>query len=449
MQGLEPVVRVRELKKDRVNFVLENVDLAFANSLRRVMIADLPTVAIDLVDFEVNTTVLPDEFIAHRMGMIPLVSTEADSVIRYNRECTCLTADWCQNCAIELSLNVSCNDNRTMDVTSNHLELIPPSMYNYRNNEGADAGEEMQRRVPDFGLPVGKNDPNVPPVLICKIRKGQHLQLKCVVKKGIAKEHAKWSPCTAVSFEYDPYNKLRHTTYWFERDIKSEWPLGENAKEEEPPREDEVFDYNAKPNKFYFDVETDGSLTAQDVVMKGLTELSRKLGNLLLGIKRAEEPEIEEAGVNGAGADGMGAPMGGGDAWSQSPPVGGATSQWSGAANSPGSGGWNPGGATSAWGGNAQSSPGAAAAGGASQWGGGTSAWGGGASGGGATSAWGGGAGNASPAGWGQNAGGGGDAWGAGASPQARQTGAWGAGSPSGANAGWGSPAQQQGGWNV
>lgn len=86
--------------------------------------------------------------------------------------------------------------------------------------------------------------------------------------QGIAKEHAKWSPCSAVAFEYDPHNKLRHTSYWFETDEKAEWPLGENAREEEPPREDEPFDFNAKPNKFYFDVETDGSLGAQEVVMK-------------------------------------------------------------------------------------------------------------------------------------------------------------------------------------
>jgi hypothetical protein len=86
--------------------------------------------------------------------------------------------------------------------------------------------------------------------------------------QGIAKEHAKWSPCSAVSFEYDPYNKLRHTTYWYESDIRAEWPLSDNAQEEEPPRDDEPFDFNAKPNKFYFEVETDGSLAPQEVVMK-------------------------------------------------------------------------------------------------------------------------------------------------------------------------------------
>ena len=86
--------------------------------------------------------------------------------------------------------------------------------------------------------------------------------------QGIAKEHAKWSPCSAVSFEYDPHNRLRHTTYWYETDIKKEWPLSTNAEEEEAPCDDEPFDYNAKPQRFYFEVETDGSLGPQEVVMK-------------------------------------------------------------------------------------------------------------------------------------------------------------------------------------
>jgi DNA-directed RNA polymerase alpha subunit len=42
-------------------------------------------VAIDMVEIETNTTVLPDEFIAHRLGMIPLVSANCDEAIRYTR----------------------------------------------------------------------------------------------------------------------------------------------------------------------------------------------------------------------------------------------------------------------------------------------------------------------------------------------------------------------------
>ena len=82
---------------------------------------------------------------------------------------------------------------------------------------------------------MGKGDPSVPPILLAKMSKGQEVELVCKAYKvgyvfdvatmisadsgqGIAKYHAKWSPLSAVGFEYDPHNKLRHTTYWFETD---------------------------------------------------------------------------------------------------------------------------------------------------------------------------------------------------------------------------------------
>lgn len=54
----------------------------------------------------------------------------------------------------------------------------------------------------------------------------------CALPQGRALEHAKWSPVSAVGFEYDPYNKLKHTDLWFEvgTDPKDEWPISENGR---------------------------------------------------------------------------------------------------------------------------------------------------------------------------------------------------------------------------
>ena len=49
-----------------------------ANALRRIMLSEVPTLAIDMVDMQINNSVLNDEFIAHRLGLIPIVSKSVD-----------------------------------------------------------------------------------------------------------------------------------------------------------------------------------------------------------------------------------------------------------------------------------------------------------------------------------------------------------------------------------
>lgn len=184
-----------------VNFELKNVDLSFANSLRRIIQAEIPTVAIDLVEFSVNSSVLADEFIAHRLGLIPLDSRGIDD-IQYSRDCDCDQS--CEKCSVRLQLHAKCTSDEVMKVYARDLLVSPDRP----NNQ--------------IGNPV-ITDPDGLGPLICKLRKDQELQIMCIAKKGIAKEHAKWAPTSAVGFEYDPHNKLHHLDLWYEQDAESEW----------------------------------------------------------------------------------------------------------------------------------------------------------------------------------------------------------------------------------
>lgn len=185
-----------------VDFELTAADLALANSLRRVMIAEVPTMAIDLVEIEANTSVLADEFLTHRLGLIPLNSKGCDRSIIYSRDCDC--DQYCDLCSVTLTLHARCTGDDIMKVYARDLVV---------------GGGRPNGHV---GSPIIV-DPEGMGTVICKLRKGQELRMKCIAKKGIAKEHAKWSPTTAVGFEYDPHNKLRHLDLWYEEDPVKEW----------------------------------------------------------------------------------------------------------------------------------------------------------------------------------------------------------------------------------
>jgi DNA-directed RNA polymerase II subunit RPB3 len=75
-----------------------------ANALRRIIIAEVPTMAIDIVTIVENTSALHDEFIAHRCGLIPLVSTEVDR-FKFFDECDCSMGN-CENCTVHFDLKV-------------------------------------------------------------------------------------------------------------------------------------------------------------------------------------------------------------------------------------------------------------------------------------------------------------------------------------------------------
>lgn len=89
-------IRVRELKDDYLKLELRGTDPSVANALRRIMLAEVPTLAIDLVFIEVNTSVLDDEFLAHRLGLIPIFSEKVAKDLLFPQECS--DCEWENGC---------------------------------------------------------------------------------------------------------------------------------------------------------------------------------------------------------------------------------------------------------------------------------------------------------------------------------------------------------------
>ncbi|KAK5661471.1 hypothetical protein OQA88_11373 [Cercophora sp. LCS_1] len=291
-EALGPAIKISEANQVRVKFELSNADISFANSLRRVMLAEIPTIAIDLVQIEDNSSVLADEFIAHRLGLIPL-NAEGVETLNYSRDCDC--EEHCERCSVTLSLHAKCTGDENMQVVAR--DLVP-------------VGERINQVL---GTPVITDSDGLGP-LIMKLRPGQEIKLTCIAKKGIAKEHAKWAPSAAIGFEYDPHNKLHHLDLWYENEAKAEWPPSEYATLEEPPQEGEPFDYDAVPNHFYFNVETAGPLPPDNIVSEGIKVLQYKLAELLRELSDGDGGDGPNGGYDGPRSPGFG---GGGEGWGQ------------------------------------------------------------------------------------------------------------------------------------
>ena len=164
-------VKLIEEKDNFLRFLLTGTDHSYANALRRAMMAEVSTMAIEDVIVLENTSVLYDEVIAHRLGLIP-IKTDLDAYV-LPEECDCKSELGCSKCRASFTLEAEAKDEPLMVYSS---DLKPESDV----------------------TPVSGNIP------IVKLGPTQKLRLEVYARLGRGIEHAKWQPVSACAYKYLP-----------------------------------------------------------------------------------------------------------------------------------------------------------------------------------------------------------------------------------------------------
>jgi DNA-directed RNA polymerase subunit D len=164
-------VKLIEEKDNILRFLLKGTNHAYANALRRAMIAEVPAMAIEDVIIIENTSVLYDEVVAHRLGLIPL-KTDLDAYV-LPEECDCKSELGCSKCRASFTLEAEATSEPVMVYSS---DLKPESDV----------------------TPVSGNVP------IVKLGPQQKVRLEAYARLGRGLEHAKWQPVSACAYKYLP-----------------------------------------------------------------------------------------------------------------------------------------------------------------------------------------------------------------------------------------------------
>jgi DNA-directed RNA polymerase subunit D len=161
-----PSVDILERADEKIVIKFNNVPRQYVNAIRRTSISEVPTLAIDDVVILENSSVMHDEAIAHRLGLVPL-QTNLDRFVMPH-DCDCKSTLGCSKCRVLLVLDSEANE-KTKVVTSGELvsedELIKP---------------------------VSKDIP------IIALAPGQKLKFEAYARLGIGRDHAKWQPTSAA-----------------------------------------------------------------------------------------------------------------------------------------------------------------------------------------------------------------------------------------------------------
>lgn len=187
------------------SFSLIGLDASIANAFRRIMIAEIPTLAIEDVWVNNNTSVIQDEVLCHRLGLIPFKGGKygLHEFMKWYKK-PGADQDPFENSmdynTVKLELNVECT--RRADAAPG--EKDPRKLFHHGSVYASDlvfqpVGQQVEIFAGDQAIA-----PVHPDILVAKLRPGQAIHLMAHMHKGIGADHAKFSPVATASYRLLP-----------------------------------------------------------------------------------------------------------------------------------------------------------------------------------------------------------------------------------------------------
>jgi len=252
-------IEIIELSDQKAKFLLSGVSPAFANGLRRNMLSEIPIMAIDHINVYDNTSVLFDEQLALRLGLIP-IKTDLDSYT-LPKECSCKGAG-CPQCQLSLTLSAA----GPKMVYSGDLVSTDPK--------------------------VGPADPKIP---IIELKDHQKVVLEAIACLGFGKDHAKWQAAVACGYknlpiitikecdacgeciEFCPRGVLKITN----NNLKVVDILGCSlCRQCETACDMGAIEVREDPTSFIFSLESSGSIPAPQIIIEAAKGMKKRANQL-------------------------------------------------------------------------------------------------------------------------------------------------------------------------
>jgi DNA-directed RNA polymerases I and III subunit RPAC1 len=232
-------------------FEMLGVDTSFANALRRILLAQVPTVALEHVYMWNNSSIIHDEVLAHRLGLVPLaVDARLLDAMDDDEGSNGDAAAPTDRNTVVFRLAVSCPKEKPPPTNSSasvkqqqqqDTVVHPPSQdcadwtaaadqvaaatRNHRSAVEFPADRPYTKHVYSSDLiwiPQGDQEerfgesgirPVLSDILLAKLRPGQSIELEAHGRVGIGKDHAKYSPVATASYRLAAHIELIQPVY--------------------------------------------------------------------------------------------------------------------------------------------------------------------------------------------------------------------------------------------